>query len=88
MVIKNKWFKRKLYGYGWTPATWQGWFTLVIFLGFNIWNFLRIDSQSHSVSDTLINFVPVFFVTTFILILICIIKGEPARFQWGKRIED
>ena len=22
---KGYWFKRKLYGWGWTPAKWQGW---------------------------------------------------------------
>src|SRR5262245_12007807 len=27
------WFKRRTYGWGWVPATWQGWLTLLIFLG-------------------------------------------------------
>ena len=26
------WFKRKLYGYGWTPATREGWFVLVVYI--------------------------------------------------------
>jgi ABC-type uncharacterized transport system permease subunit len=84
----KKWFTRKLYGYGWTPASWQGWFTLLIFIGFNVWNFLRIDTQSHSVSDTLINFILPFVLTTIILIYLCVAKGEKARWQWGQRLED
>lgn len=27
------WFKRKLYGYGWTPARPAGWLTLFVYLG-------------------------------------------------------
>ena len=26
------WFKRKLYGWGWTPARWQGWVVLVVYI--------------------------------------------------------
>ena len=26
------WFKRKLYGWGWTPATWQGWFAIGVYV--------------------------------------------------------
>ncbi len=26
------WFKRKLYGWGWTPATWQGWFVTLSYI--------------------------------------------------------
>ena len=36
---KGYWFKSKLYGYGWTPAKWQGWLVLFLFLAliFLIW---------------------------------------------------
>jgi len=37
------WFRRKLYGWGWTPATWQGWLTLLIFILIIPLNFYRID---------------------------------------------
>ncbi len=84
---KKKWFKRKLYGYGWYPVSWQGWLSLLIFIGFNYWNFMRANLQ-HSWSDFLMNFIPPFIVTLVILIYLAIVKGEKARWQWGKRIED
>lgn len=49
------WFKR--YGIFFAPASIIGW---IIFLGgivFAVYEFLAIDGRSHSVSDTLINFV-------------------------------
>ena len=29
---RGYWFKARLYGWGWTPATWQGWLVLAIWL--------------------------------------------------------
>lgn len=43
------WFKRKRYGYGLTPSTWQGWLTIFGFLLFIIFtpdlfiNILKIN---------------------------------------------
>jgi len=34
------WFKRRAYGWGWVPATWQGWLTLLVFLGIFLWLFV------------------------------------------------
>ncbi len=53
--------------------SWRTWVFVFAFLVFNIWNFFRIDTVSHSVSDTLMNFVPealVFFLALrYVLIL-------------------
>jgi hypothetical protein len=27
-----KWFRRKRWGYGWMPCTWQGWVVTVLFI--------------------------------------------------------
>ena len=86
--MKKLWFKNKTYGYGWVPCSWQGWLCLGIFLAFNILNFLRIDSHSHSVSDTLINFVPPFLLTIILLIVIAIKKGERPRWHWGEESDE
>ncbi len=81
--MSKLWFKAKEYGYGWYPVSIEGWMVLLIYVGFNVWNALRIDEYSHSVSDTLINFVPQVLISTIILIAICVKKGEPARWRWG-----
>jgi len=77
------WFKRKPYGWGWVAVTWQGWLVLLLFITIVVWNFIRIDSHSHSVSDTFINFIPETFVLALLVFLVCLKKGEKPRWQWG-----
>ncbi len=82
--MKKVWFKAKTYGWGWYPSSWQGWTILLLYLTSTILLFIRIDSNSHSVSDTLINFIPLTTILTLILITICYLKGEKPRWRWGK----
>ncbi len=77
------WFKAKRYGYGWYPATWQGWLVILIYIVLITLDALRIDALSHSVSDTLINWIPDTALLTALLIAICYWKGEPPRWRWG-----
>jgi len=93
--MKRLWFKRKLYGWGskakwfaFDPISWQGWLVLLIYLTLFFANFSRIDINSHSASDILINFIPQTFVLTLILIAICYKTGEKPRWQWEKRKND
>ncbi|MFZ1549719.1 MAG: hypothetical protein WAT44_04620 [Microgenomates group bacterium] len=81
---KTKWFKSKNYGWGWYPATWQGWLVLFTFLVIEIWNFMWLDSISHSNSDTLRLFLIQSIVLTLVLIAICYKTGEKPRWRWGK----
>ena len=74
--MRRPWFKAKRYGWGWAPATWQGWLVLLLFIGLTVWNFLRIDATQHSGSDTLINFVPQTVLSVLVLLTICWYKGE------------
>ena len=53
--MKLNWFTRK--GIFYLPVSAIGWVILVIAFLYAIYTFADIDSQSHSVSDTLINFV-------------------------------
>ncbi|MFA6392897.1 MAG: hypothetical protein WCW54_02345 [Candidatus Paceibacterota bacterium] len=80
--MKNNklWFRRKLYGWGWTPTTWEGW--AVVF----VWAVIFISIMSKMDHEGLKN---IFFaiVSVALLIFICYKKGEKPRWQWGKRIE-
>jgi hypothetical protein len=82
---KNLWFKRKLYGWGWVPVSWQGRLTILAFVTFQIWNFFRLDVVSHSNSDTLRPFLIQTLFATIILIAICYWKGETPAWQWGNK---
>lgn len=77
------WFKRKLYGWGWTPVKWQGWAVIFGYVAILAYLFMDIDKNSHSVSDTFIGVAAPYVVATGILIYICYKKGEKPRWQWG-----
>jgi hypothetical protein len=49
------WFKRT--GIFFLPVSFAGWMILLAAIAYAVYVFIDIDSRSHSVSDTLINFV-------------------------------
>ncbi|MBD1363564.1 hypothetical protein IDJ77_07060 [Mucilaginibacter sp. ZT4R22] len=53
--MKLNWFTRK--GVIYLPASITGWLIFAAALVYAVYTFVDIDSRSHSVSDTLINFV-------------------------------
>lgn len=84
MITKKPWFVAKRYGWGWMPATWQGWGILLVFVVVIYADLHRIDVQSHSVSDTLIAFLPHVIVWSAILVGVCYLTGEKPYWRWGK----
>lgn len=76
-MANNLWFKRKTYGYGWTPVTWQGWTTIIIWLILFYFAVTKIDSEIVKLVSILI--------LTGILIFVSYKKGEKPKWQWGKK---
>jgi len=71
--MSKRWFKRKLYGWGWYPCSIEGWVITIVFgflIGFSIANGQNI-----------------FFIILLIIGLfgVCYSKGESPRWSWGKR---
>jgi hypothetical protein len=58
------------------PVSWQGWVVTIALLAAAIKIFWLIDHQSHSVSDTLLNYAPWFIVLALLFDLACFRKGE------------
>lgn len=78
------WFKRKTYGWGWTPATWQGWAVLGIYTGGVLTIFL--DSETYADPNP-----PAFlllFILTAFLLTVTLLTGERPRWQWGKSRDE
>ena len=78
------WFKAKLYGWGWTPATWQGWLVIVIFIGLLILN-SRHFSAVYPSSEAVNSFVLQNIILVLIVMLICYQTGEKPRWRWGNK---
>lgn len=77
------WFKAKTFGYGWYPVSWEGWVTLLIYLVVVVGLGVMLDRSPQANSDLVLFFSSI-AAATIILILICVKKGEAARWRWGK----
>ena len=84
---KGYWFRRKLYGWGWMPARWQGWATLGVFLTIFTWilvPFLNYATEHQDIpADVMVPYLAKVFIWVALLIAICYKTGEPPKWQWG-----
>lgn len=83
---QHYWFKRKIWGWGWVPVTWQGWLTTFLYIAFV---FIIVLSREEAVAgdpDSGSNFLtfglPLIALTIF-FIFILYKKGEKPKWQWG-----
>lgn len=83
----NLWFKRKKYGWGWTPCNWKGWLSTLVYalLVIAFAQDIKPDSDANKTLAILIG--PVLFVTALFLLL-AYKKGETPKWQWGDDTED
>ncbi len=86
--MKNFWFKRKRYGFGWVPSSWQGWIISLIYILILVKLFTMADIDSHSISDTFIKLSVPFIIVSSIFIVICYKTGEKPKWQWGSKHLD
>jgi hypothetical protein len=82
------WFKAKTYGWGWTPATWQGWLVLALYLVCVAYYAKDIGTQGWPVLDRFASFSIGLFGLTALLIWVCYKKGEKPRWSWGRKKID
>ena len=80
------WFKRKIFGWGWVPAKWQGWSVILIYVGLILaLIFSReksIPGNPDSGSNFLIFALPI-IILTIIFLVILYQKGEPTKWQFS-----
>ena len=76
---KKYWFKRKLYGWGWIPVTWQGWLITALFLAVILVQALAIKNGGQTIYYTI---RIIFFAAA--LIWICFATGEKPKWTWGR----
>lgn len=83
--MKTYWFRRKTFGWGWFPVTWQGWLVLIGFLVLDFGNVYRLDIKHGSSPAVVQEFLIETFLLVAILIWICYRTGEKPRWQWGRK---
>jgi len=77
------WFKRKYYGFGWYPATWEAWAILILYIILVSLNAFRIDAEGLTASDVMWSIFPATIIMTVVLIIVCYQTGESPIWQWG-----
>ncbi len=77
------WFKAKRYGYGWYPASWEGWLILAVFFVLMFIPVPIIASLTNSDAEFTLVYIPVVIVVSGLLVLVAYLKGEPAKWRWG-----
>jgi hypothetical protein len=77
------WFKRRLYGLGWVPATKEGWAVLVLFFGFFAFvvfsNTVLREPNPEDMKWFLLQCVG----AVLLLLIVCYKTGEPPKWMWG-----
>lgn len=80
------WFKRKLYGFGWTPARPAGWLAVLAYLSVVL--FLVIQGElNNSIEESPTTFIFMLVSITALFLAVCWKKGEPLKWQWGRKEE-
>ena len=83
------WFKRRRYGWGWTPVTWQGWLSFALFLAVVISSIFTLPMKPHEpTSGQIIVFLMCVGGAVLALIGISFMKGPMPKFRWGKKPTD
>jgi hypothetical protein len=82
---ENYWFVRKSYGWGWTPASREGWFVVLAHIALVITLARVILYDQIESPGRVLLFVGCVLVSTLLLIIIAWKTGEPPAWQWGKK---
>jgi hypothetical protein len=85
--MNKLWFRNKWYGWGWYPATWQGWLVIIVYIVLVLGFALTIDESSPTREVVFTYILPVTLLT-IALIRICYKTGEKPKWQWGRPKDD
>jgi len=77
------WFKAKPYGYGWTPATREGFIVLGLFVIALLGNAFRLEYYYGSGDAFAIRVIYQTVILVGILTLIAVRTGEKPKWKWG-----
>lgn len=81
------WFKRKLYGWGWTPATREGWLVLFGYVALVLGVVVCVERRALSLLDDTAALALILAATVLFLVIVWR-TGESPRWQWGEPTED
>lgn len=78
------WFKRRLIGWGWTPAKWQGWLFLAIWLCSVFYTTFLVESNFATEEEKAFALLPAMGLLIAMLIMVAYGTGEKPKWSFGK----
>jgi len=86
---KKYWFKRRRFGWGWIPVTWQGLTVLIVGLVIILVAAFQLPPKpAQPTTAQLLTFLAIVFVVVVALVLIGYAKSPKPHWRWGKRPDD
>ena len=87
--MSKYWFKRRRYGRGWTPITWQGWLSVAAYLVVVLGALLTIiDVPENTFNQEVAIVLLIISLATVSLFQISYRKGPKPKWRWGKKPDD
>ena len=80
---KKHWFRAKNYGWGWYPASWQGWLILTAYAIIAIYRVFEVDKMFDSAESAIFRLFFELGFLTIVLVIICFLTGEKPEWRWG-----
>lgn len=80
---KGYWFRRKVWGWGWVPATWQGWAAIAVFCLALLFIVLPFSRNSQPIHADVWAFLGKVLLAVIVLLFVTYSTGEPPKWQWG-----
>ena len=88
-IKRNYWFKRRRYGYGWTPVTWQGWVSVLLFLAIALLGAIVLqNAPRNTLSSELLVYMALLLISALLLICIAFKNGPSPKWRWGVKKTD
>lgn len=78
------WFKAKTYGWGWYPATWQGWLIIIVYIGLVAYISKDVTEKVSSANEVLLYVSLPIIILTAVLVLVSYLFGEKPGWRWPK----
>lgn len=86
--MKKHWFKAKRYGWGWYPATVEGWLSIAIFLIAVTASGVLLQRYTRTEKEFITLFILSVFIQSAILVFVSFRTGEKPGWRWGNKPKD
>lgn len=86
---KKYWFKRRLYGYGWVPVTWQGTvITVVPLLAIIGLTYLYLTDEGDPTPRGTFCYLATIVLLVGVLVGLSYLTGPKPKWRWGRKPTD